>query len=267
MMTLSIFDTVLASLFIIIAIAISSYLRLGLSKEFLISAIRSVVQLSFVGLILAWVFSRSEWYFILGILSIMTIIASYSAMGRTKYPYKGLFFDTILALSIGAMSITFITIIFILKSDWHTPKVVIPILGMILGNTLTAISLTMAELINHLHHNQAKINAFLALSASPKEALADAIKSSIKNGMTPTINSLMVVGLVSLPGMMTGQILAGSSPVQAVRYQIVILFAICASGLVACTLSALLIVRRFFDIQWRLTIPPKQESLLKFLKK
>lgn len=253
--TLTLFDTILSFGFIILASIISYCYQLDLTKTLWISAIRCIVQLSFIGLVLAWIFANENWYQTLAILSIMTLIASQAAMGRTKHPYKGLFFDTFMALMAGAVSVSIVVVVGILRLDWHIPQYIIPILGMILGNALTAISLTMNELINYLHDNQTKINALLALSASPKEVMATVIKSSIVNGMTPTLNSLMVVGLVSLPGMMTGQILSGSTPTQAVRYQIMILFAICASGLIACVVVSMLIVRRFFDNEWRLILP------------
>ena len=95
----------------------------------------------------------------------------------------------------------------------------------------------------------------LSLSATPFEAVHDSIRAAIVNGMAPTLNSMLVVGIVSLPGMMTGQILAGADPTQAVRYQIVTMFLICVSSTLGCTLSALLIYRRFFNHHQQLISP------------
>lgn len=255
-MILSMLDVAFAAMLIVIAILISLWLRLGLAKTLLIAAIRTVVQLSLIGLILAWVFARQTWYEVLTILTIMTLIAAFAAKNRISKPYQGLLFDTLLSLSVATFSIALVAMLLILQiTPWYTPQYIIPILGLILGNSLTAISLTTGRLIDYLHEQQAQIRMLLALSATPFEACHHAIKGAITAGMMPTINSMMVVGLVSLPGMMTGQILAGADPTQAVRYQIVTMFLICAGSAISCTLSALLVVRRFFDNRQRLLLP------------
>ncbi|MFT5428566.1 MAG: putative ABC transport system permease protein [Psychrobacter glaciei] len=241
-------DIALASSLIIIVLILSWRLRLTLTKTLLTAAIRTIVQLSFIGLILAWIFAREQWYEVLLILTIMTLIAGGAAKNRVKRSYKGLFIDTLLAVSLSAVLVTSIAIFVILRvQPWYTPQFVIPILGLILGNSLTAISLTSNQLIEAFHEQQGRIEMMLSLSAKPFEAVHEQIRAAIINGMTPTLNSMLVVGIVSLPGMMTGQILAGADPTQAVRYQIVTMFLICVSSTLGCTISALLIYRRFFN--------------------
>lgn len=249
-------DIALASSLIIIVILLSWRLRLQLTKTLLMAAVRTVVQLSFIGLILAWIFAREQWYEVLVILTIMTLIAGSAAKNRVKRHYKGLFTDTLLAVSASGILVTAIAIVMILQvQPWYTPQFVIPILGLILGNSLTAISLTSNQLINAFHEQQGRIEMMLSLSAHPFEAVHDPIRSAIINGMTPTLNSMLVVGIVSLPGMMTGQILAGADPTQAVRYQIVTMFLICVSSMLGCTISALLIYHRFFNKHKQLILP------------
>ena len=249
-------DIALASSLIIIVILLSWRLRLQLTKTLLMAAVRTVVQLSFIGLILAWIFAREQWYEVLVILTIMTLIAGSAAKNRVKRHYKSLFTDTLLAVSASGILVTAIAIVMILQvQPWYTPQFVIPILGLILGNSLTAISLTSNQLINAFHEQQGRIEMMLSLSARPFEAVHDPIRSAIINGMTPTLNSMLVVGIVSLPGMMTGQILAGADPTQAVRYQIVTMFLICVSSMLGCTISALLIYRRFFNKHKQLILP------------
>lgn len=249
-------DIALASSLIIIVILLSWRLRLQLTKTLLMAAVRTVVQLSFIGLILAWIFAREQWYEVLVILTIMTLIAGSAAKNRVKRHYKGLFTDTLLAVSASGILVTAIAIVMILQvQPWYTPQFVIPILGLILGNSLTAISLTSNQLINAFHEQQGRIEMMLSLSARPFEAVHDPIRSAIINGMTPTLNSMLVVGIVSLPGMMTGQILAGADPTQAVRYQIVTMFLICVSSMLGCTISALLIYHRFFNKHKQLILP------------
>ncbi|SJN38567.1 MULTISPECIES: iron export ABC transporter permease subunit FetB [Psychrobacter] len=249
-------DIALASSLIIIVIILSCRLRLQLTQTLLIAAVRTIVQLSFIGLILAWIFAREQWYEVLVILTIMTLIAGSAAKNRVKRHYKGLLADTLIAVSASGILVTAIAIVMILQvQPWYTPQFVIPILGLILGNSLTAISLTSNQLINAFHEQQGRIEMMLSLSARPFEAVHDPIRSAIINGMTPTLNSMLVVGIVSLPGMMTGQILAGADPTQAVRYQIVTMFLICVSSMLGCTISALLIYRRFFNKHKQLILP------------
>lgn len=249
-------DIALASSLIVIVLIVSWRLRLTLTKTLLTAAIRTIVQLSFIGLILAWIFAREQWYEVLLILTIMTLIAGAAAKNRVKRSYKGLFTDTLLAVSLSGVLVTSIAIFVILRvQPWYTPQFVIPILGLILGNSLTAISLTSNQLIEAFHEQQARIEMMLSLSARPFEAAHEQIRAAIINGMTPTLNSMLVVGIVSLPGMMTGQILAGADPTQAVRYQIVTMFLICVSSTLGCTISALLIYRRFFNSRQQFILP------------
>lgn len=249
-------DIALASSLILIVLMVSWRLRLHLTKTLLMAALRTVVQLSFIGLILAWVFAREQWYEVLSILTIMTLIAGSAAKNRVKRRYKGLFIDTLLAVSVSAVLVTAIAILVVLEvQPWYTPQFVIPILGLILGNSLTAISLTSNQLINAFYEQQARIEMMLSLSATPFEAVHEQIRTAIINGMTPTLNSMLVVGVVSLPGMMTGQILAGADPTQAIRYQIVTMFLICVSSTLGCTISALLTYRRFFNENQQFSLP------------
>ncbi|WP_198336236.1 ABC transporter permease [Psychrobacter celer] len=249
-------DIALASSLILMVLMVSWRLRLHLTKTLLMAALRTVVQLSFIGLILAWVFAREQWYEVLSILTIMTLIAGSAAKNRVKRRYKGLFIDTLLAVSVSAVLVTAMAILVILEvQPWYTPQFVIPILGLILGNSLTAISLTSNQLINAFYEQQARIEMMLSLSATPFEAVHEQIRTAIINGMTPTLNSMLVVGVVSLPGMMTGQILAGADPTQAIRYQIVTMFLICVSSTLGCTISALLTYRRFFNKHQQFSLP------------
>ena len=249
-------DIALASSLIIIVLLVSWFLHLRLTKTLIIAAVRTVIQLSFIGLILAWIFAREQWYEVLIILTIMTLIAGSAAKNRVKRTYKGLLVDTLIAVSTSAVLVTVIAISLILQvQPWYTPQFIIPILGLILGNSLTAISLTSNQLIENLHGQQGRIEMMLSLSATPFEAVHEQIRAAIINGMTPTLNSMLVVGIVSLPGMMTGQILAGADPTQAVRYQIVTMFLICVSSTLGCTISALLIYRRFFNKKQQFVLP------------
>lgn len=253
---LSFLQVLLSSSLIILLVILCYFLKLPLIKTLVVASFRTIVQLSMIGLVLAWIFAREHWYEVLTILTIMTLIASISAKNRVKKPYKALLFDTLLAIGGSGWLVALIGIVVILQDSlWYRPQVVIPILGLILGNALTGVSLSINQLVESLHRERGKIGLLLSLSATPFEACRPFIVSAIYQGVMPTINSMMVVGLVSLPGMMTGQILAGANPTQAVRYQIVTMFLIATGSTLGCIMACLLCYRRFFDKDWRFVIP------------
>ena len=130
---------------------------------------------------------------------------------------------------------------------WYEPQYAIPILGMILGNTLTAVSLGIDRMTRELSSTRAVVDMILALGGTRWEAARAAAAQAVKAGMMPTLNQMTVVGIVSLPGMMTGQILAGQSPAEAVRYQIVIMFLIAAASALGTVCAVLLTFNRLFS--------------------
>lgn len=254
---LSWLDVGIAALLILMAITLAYLMRLGIAKSLIFASLRTLVQLSTIGFLLVYIFASNHWYLVLLILALMTLIAAITAKKRIEQPYKGLDKDILIAVATPTTLVTALTILLILQiKPWYTPQYIIPILGLILGNSLTAISLCSNQLINALHNEQATIEMMQSVGASNWEASHPLIKNAISNGMMPTINSMMVVGLVSLPGMMTGQILAGADPSQAAKYQIMTMFIICASSALGCMISSWLIVSNFFD-NWGCFVPPK----------
>jgi putative ABC transport system permease protein len=129
---------------------------------------------------------------------------------------------------------------------WYNPRYLIPLFGMIVGNAMNAAALAAERLRSEMEARRAEVEAWLALGASPERAAREPVRRSLVAALIPTVNGLMVVGIVSLPGMMTGQILAGSSPVTAVRYQIVVMFMLASSVAVTATLVTLWYRRTFF---------------------
>lgn len=135
----------------------------------------------------------------------------------------------------------FIVIVVIINVEpWYTPQYIIPIMGMILGNSMNGVALAAERLSSEIRGKRALIEARLSLGATSRDAVSDIVASAVRAAMIPTINSLMTVGIVSLPGMMTGQILSGTDPIIAVKYQIVVMYMIAASVMI----SSVLIVQR-----------------------
>ena len=245
---LSYFQVGLAALLILINGAISVALRLGLHRKLALAAVRTVVQLLLVGLVLHWVFALRAWYAVLTLMLVMAVIAGISAVRRTGRRYPGIWLDSIVSICASSWLITGIALLGIVRVEpWFSPQYAIPLLGMILGNTLTGISLGLDRLGQELVGRRNEIEGLLALGATRWEAARGSIRAAVQTGMIPILNSMMVVGIVSLPGMMTGQLLAGVSPNQAVKYQVVIMFLIASATALGTVGVVLLGYHRLFN--------------------
>jgi putative ABC transport system permease protein len=245
---LSYFQVLLATLLILINGAISVLLKLELERRLLLAAVCTIVQLLLIGLVLEWVFRLDRWYVVLAMMSVMTVIAGVAAIQRTHVRYPGIWLRSIGATWASSWVVAGIALGAIVQvRPWYTPQYAIPLLGMILGNTLNGVSLGLDRLGGELTGKRDQVETLLALGATRWEAARGPIRQAVRTGLIPTINAMMVVGIVSLPGMMTGQLLAGTSPVQAVKYQVVIMFLI-ASGTALGTVSVVLLsYRRLFN--------------------
>lgn len=231
----------LASALILINIVLSFILRLGLEQRLWIASVRMVVQLLLVGYVLEWVFALRNPVWVLLVALAMTIMAGASAVNRTRRRFGSIYWNSFVSILAAAFLVTGLSVTGIIQvQPWYNPQYLIPLLGMILGNALTGTSLALDRFMEDLIANRAQVESLLALGATRWEAAHPTIKEALRTGMIPTINSMMVMGLVSLPGMMTGQILAGASPTDAVRYQIVIIFAI-AAGTALSTMGVVLL--------------------------
>jgi len=221
----------LAALLIVINAAISLGLRLGLERALVWASVRTVGQLLLLGLILKWIFELSHWYAVGGIMVVMTVVAGVTAVQRVSRRYSGIWFDTILSIFASSWLITAFALHGVLQSvePWYHPQYAIPLLGMILGNTLNGISLGLETFISTLSVQRDRVEMMLTLGGTRWEAARESVRQALRTGMMPILNSMTVVGIVSLPGMMTGQLLAGTEPGQAVKYQIVIMFLICSA--------------------------------------
>lgn len=234
---------------IVITLVLSRMERLGLEKDLLIGTIRSFAQLMAVGYVLQAIFRADKWYWVALTLAIMTVIAGWTAAERARgIPHARLI--AILSVAIGGLGTLFILVgLGIIES---APWYVIPISGMILGNSMNGVALAMNRISSEIKLRRAQIEAALALGATSRQAVDPALKAAARAAMIPNINTMMTVGIVSLPGMMTGQIIAGQAPTEAVRYQIVIGYVITAAVTVASIAAALSSYRQFFTSEHQL---------------
>jgi putative ABC transport system permease protein len=249
---LSLLDIAIASSLILINGVLSVMLKLDLERKLALAAVRTVVQLLAIGYVLGWVFGHGDWYVVLPLMAAMTLIAGLSASDRGKHTYAGQRLDSIVSIWVSSWLVAAVGLFAIIRiHPWYEPQYAIPILGMILGNTLTGVSLGIERMTQELTAGRNVVEMSLALGASRWEAAQGPARQAVRAGMIPTLNQMTVVGLVSLPGMMTGQVLAGQSPIQAVRYQIIIMFLIAAASGLGTVFAVLLTYRRLFSADHR----------------
>jgi putative ABC transport system permease protein len=235
-----------ATLLVLAAGVISVILRLGVERRLGIAALRTVVQLGLLGLILERVFAVRNPVVVMALLLLMTVFAAREAVGRASRRYRGVLADAWLTMAVTCFSVgAVVTQVVVGVEPWYEPQYVIPLLGMILGNSLTGISLCLDRFLDHLQTRSSEIELRIAFGATRGEALSEPLRDAVRTGMIPIINAMAAAGIVSLPGMMTGQILAGAPPLQAVAYQIVVMFMISAAVTFGAMLVVLLAGRHF----------------------
>jgi putative ABC transport system permease protein len=231
----------LAALLILLNVAISLALRLGLARSLLIASVRMVVQLLLVGFILEWVFALTTPLPVVGIGLVMTALASVAAVRRTRRRFRGIYWNSLLSTLGAAFLVTGAALAGIINvHPWFAPQYAIPMLGMVLGNLLTGISLSLDRFMQGVARESGVIEGDLALGATRWEAARPLIGEALRTGMIPTINAMMVMGVVSLPGMMT--------------YQIVIMFMIAATTALGTLAVILLAFRTLFNRQHQLCV-------------
>ncbi|MCD6184463.1 MAG: iron export ABC transporter permease subunit FetB [Deltaproteobacteria bacterium] len=255
--TLSPFDLSMASILLILLSLLSIQMKLGLARQIIVAGIRTTVQLLFIGFVLKALFAHSEPWLLILIACIMLLAAGREVMTRQKRKFTGWWSMGVgtTTMSISSFSITLFALTLIIKNEpWYEPRYAIPLLGMILGNTMTGIAIGLDRLTQTVWEKRMMIEARLMLGQTWTQAIGDIRRESIRSGLIPILNSMAVAGIVSLPGMMTGQILAGSPPMEAVKYQILIMFLI-AGGTGLGTMAAVWMgSRRMFDERQRLSL-------------
>lgn len=244
-----------AALLIVLNLAISVWLRLGLARSLLIASVRMVVQLLLVGFILESVFALTTPLPVIGIGVVMAALASVAAVRRTRRRFPGIYWNSLLSTLGAAFVVTGAALADIINvHPWFAPQYAIPLLGMVLGNLLTGVSLALDRFMQGIARESGVIESDLALGATRWEAARPLISEALRTGMIPTINAMMVMGVVSLPGMMTGQILAGAPPLEAVKYQVLIMFLIAGGTGFGTLLAVWWAARRLFDERERLRL-------------
>lgn len=240
----------LASGFIVLTGALSLALGARLEKDLGIAALRTYAQLLALGFVLRWVFANDTPLVVLALLGLMTVVATRIILGRAPDAPPGLFGSTLFSMALTGITVTFaVTGLVIGVHPWYRAQYIIPIAGMVLGNSMTGIALTLERVFSDLDARAESMLALLSLGATPWEAARDSVRAAVRAGLIPTINSMAAVGIVFIPGMMTGQLLAGVDPLTAAPYQIVVMLMVSAATALGAITAVLLSYRRRFDAE------------------
>jgi putative ABC transport system permease protein len=254
---LTFWDLLAPAALILVNGALSLRLRLGIERQLIVAAARMVAQLSLAGYILTLLFKTVSPVWTALAAAIMVLFAGREIAARQTRTFTGgwsLGLGTLCALT-AAGSLTVLTLVGPIAADpWYHPRYALPLLGMILGNALTGISLGLDVLANGAVRQRAAVEAQLALGASRWTALLPVTREAIRSGLIPTINTMAAIGIVSLPGMMTGQILAGVAPFDALKYQILIMFVIAGATALGTLMAVTAAVFLITDERHRLRL-------------
>ncbi|WP_026583101.1 ABC transporter permease [Bacillus sp. J33] len=238
-----------AYVFVLLLVLIFKIRGIAREKRLMIATFRMTLQLVIAGYVLTYLFEFSSPALTLAVIVIMEGFAIYTIFKQAGVPLSGNLKKTI-AISMAAGTVfclLFFNFVVIDFEPWYDPRYFIPIAGMIIGNSMTGITLSVKELLQSFNTQRDMIEGALMLGADPKAAVKPYVNHACDSAVLPTINNMLGMGIIFLPGMMTGQILSGVSPLLAIEYQIVILLGILGSVGLSVIIFILLAYKTFFN--------------------
>lgn len=238
-----------AYIFLVIVLIIVHIKKVPRKKLLIISSLRMTIQLILVGYILVYVLDNPNPWITSVIVLIMLGFAILNVYQRTKPTIKfNLKKMVALAMMIGiSLNLIYFMFVILQLDPWYEPQYFIPVSGMIIGKTMTGVSLGVNNLLTNMKTQKAEVEGALMLGASPKTASKPLINQAFDQAMLPTINAMVGMGIVFLPGMMTGQIIAGQSPIVAVKYQISVMLGVLGAVSVTVLIFLHLAYKVFFN--------------------
>jgi putative ABC transport system permease protein len=232
-----------------IAIVLVEIKRLGVGRELLLGAVRSFVQLMAVGFVLKFIFDLEKVQYQLLLLLVMIVVAAYTARGRAR-SMRGAFRISFISILCGAAAT--LGVMLALGIIDASPNYLIPLGGMIIGNSMNAVSLGFERIGSEVKQRRGEIEAALCLGAGPQKALEPLVRRSVKASFIPMLNLMKIVGIVQMPGAMTGMLLAGADPIEAVKVQLVVIYMLVASTSITMLVGTAFAYRSFFNRDWQL---------------
>jgi UDP-glucose/iron transport system permease protein len=235
---------VAASLALIaLALAISFWRRTDLEGDIAVAAVRSFVQLTAIGYAIKLIFEADTFWLVLALLSAMVLFGAFTARSRAR-KVPGAFWPLLVGLAIAAAST--LGLVVALDIFEPTPRYLVPVGGMVIGNAMTASAVALNRLGDEVGDSQLRIEATLALGATAREAVAPFVRRALRSGTIAPIDSTKTTGLIFFPGTMVGMLLAGAEPTDAVRLQLILLYALLGGTAIAALVATGLAYRNFF---------------------
>ena len=249
----------LALLFVLAAAGTSFYHGLKLERDLLVGTLRTFLQLFMLGYILRFIFHLNSAWPVLVVFIFMIVFACRIIRGRVKERQISFFWPVLISMTISyALVSILVTGVVVGAKPWWKPQYFIPLSGMLIGNSMNAVAIALERLLGELRRRRQEVEMMLCLGADYQEASKDMVRNAMRAGMIPSINSMMAVGVVFIPGMMTGQILVGADPVSAIRYQIVVMVMLVGSTAIVSFFAVLLVCRRCFGRMQQLLLMPER---------
>ncbi|MGZ5420118.1 MAG: ABC transporter permease [Solirubrobacterales bacterium] len=246
-------QTLAALALVAIAFAVSFWRRTGLEEDIAIAAGRAFIQLSAIGYVITLIFDQDSLWLVLALIVVMVVFGAFTARGRAKQ-VPGAFWPLLIALAVaGATTLGLVVALGIFEP---TPRFLVPVGGMVIGNAMTAASVALNRLGEDVTDNAAKIEATLALGATSSQAVEPIVRRSLRSGTIALVDSTKTTGLIFFPGTMVGMLLAGADPTDAVRLQLILLYALLGSVSIAALIATYLARRNFFTPAQQLREPP-----------
>jgi putative ABC transport system permease protein len=221
-----------------VAVAVSFWRRAELEQDIAVAVLRSFLQLTAVGYVIQAIFDADSLWLVAALLAGMVAFGTWTARGRAK-TVPGATGPIVLALSVAAaVTLGLVIGLGVFKAE---PRYLVPVGGMVIGNSMTAVAVALNRLADEMHDGRRQVEAMLALGATSFHAARGALTRSLRSGMIPLVDSTKTTGIVFFPGTMVGMLIAGAEPVDAVRLQLVLLWvllgAVALAGLIAVSLG------------------------------
>ena len=244
---IDIWGLLVALAMVTVAAGISELMRINIGKTLLWSACRALLQLCAMGFVVGYVIRANNVWLVFAVIAVMLVAAVQITLSRAKGVPKGLAGPVLLSLTITMLlMISLVTELVVRPHPWYAPQLVVPLTGMLLGNTVSALAVGLSRFYESMDERRDEIDTMLALGATAWESARPSIVSSIRLGLLPTTATLASCGIVTIPGMMAGQVIAGGDPLEAAKYQFVVFAAIAALTLVADSLIMAMVYRTCF---------------------
>jgi putative ABC transport system permease protein len=236
-----------ASLPLIACTALLAWLRLGQVGATAIAVVRLVVQLWLLGIVLKAIFAANSSWIVLLTASVMLAVAAHTVGTRQPRSRWVIRLESLVAMGLGIAVPMAVSVALALKlRPWYSPSTFIPLFGMILGNSVTGVSLAAERLASDLKADRDLVELRLTLGATSRQAATPALRAAVRASMTPVLNNMMIAGIVAIPGMTTGQLLAGADVLEAIRYQVLVYLGITATVGLSTLLLLAIRLRDYF---------------------